>query len=251
METFTSSNLKQLFTYPFKDQQWQGKLAIAAALMFANFIIPILPMVALYGYMMRIIKQVVEGDGQPALPAWDDWGELLLNGLKLMGQALVFSLPLILLMAIAYGGMFFASFSSAMLAENSTAGHETLNAMMSLLTLGGSYLIFGLVIFLSVIAGFLQSVILPHVAVTGQFTAAFRFGEWWRLLRSNFGEFLLAYVFVLALGIGIGFLYQMLMLTIVLCCVVPFVASVSSVYVLLVSASLYGQVYRTALAKRA
>ena len=86
MDTFTSTNLKKIFTYPFEDENWQKKLAIAGGLMLASFIIPILPFLALYGYMMKIIKNVVEGDGQPSLPEWDDWGELLPERIETAGR---------------------------------------------------------------------------------------------------------------------------------------------------------------------
>ena len=249
MDTFTSANLKTIFTYPFKDEHWQGKLAIAGGLMFASFIIPIVPYLALAGYMMRIIKQVVEGDGDPALPEWDDWGELLLNGLKLVGQSFIFALPLIILWFIGYGTMFFPVVLSELAAESGDMGPEGLWMIISLLTMGGSYILFGLVILLSFLLGFIQSVIICHVAVTEQFAAAFRFREWWRILRSNLGEFLLAFIFIMGLSIGLGAIYQVLMLTIVLCCILPFVLSAASGYLMLVMPPLFGRVYRRALEK--
>ena len=200
--------------------------------------------------MMRIIKQVVEGDGEPALPEWDDWGELLLNGLKLLGQSFLFSLPLIILWFVGYGAMFFPIVLSELAAESGDmGGSEGLLTMVSLLTMGGSYIMFGLVILLSVVLGFIQSVVICHVAVTGQFAAAFRFREWWRILRSNLGEFLLACVFTMGLYIGIVTIYQVLVFTIVLCCIVPFVLSAASGYLMLVVAPLFGRVYRRALEK--
>ena len=249
MDTFTSANLKSIFTYPFKDEKWQNKLLIAGGLMLANFTIPLLPLLALYGYMMRIIKQVVEGDGEPTLPEWDDWGDLLLNGLKLMGQSFIFALPLIILWIVGYGAMFFPIVLSELAAESGDMGSEGLLTIISLLTMGGSYVMFGLVILLSGVLGFIQSVIICHVAVTEQFAAAFRFREWWRILRSNLGEFLLAYIFFTGLTIGVSLLYQVLIFTIVLCCIVPFVLSAASGYLMLVLAPLFGGVYRHALEK--
>ena len=218
--------------------------------MLANFIIPIVPLLALYGYMMRIIKQVVEGNGEPTLPEWDDWGELLLNGLKLLGQSFIFALPLIILWFVGYGAMFFPIVLSELAVESGDmGGSEGLLTMISLLTMGGSYIMFGLVILLSGVLGFFQSVIICHVAVTEQFAAAFRFREWWRILRSNLGEFLLAFVFIMGLSIGISILYQVLIFTIVLCCIIPFVLSAASGYLMLVMAPLFGRVYRNALEK--
>ncbi len=47
MDTFSSSNLKNIFTYPFEDENWKKKLAIAGGLTLASFIIPIVPLLAL------------------------------------------------------------------------------------------------------------------------------------------------------------------------------------------------------------
>jgi Protein of unknown function (DUF4013) len=249
MDTFTTTNLKKFFTYPFEDEKWQNKLLIVGGLMLAGFIIPIIPYMALGGYMMRIIKKVVEGDGKPSLPEWDDWGELMLNGLKLLLQSFIFALPLIILWFVGYGSMFFPIVLSELAAESGDMGSAGLWTMISLLTIGGGYIMFGLVILFSFVLGFIQSVIICHVSVTEQFSAAFRFREWWRILRSNIGEFLLACVFIMGLYIGIGTIYQVLMFTIVLCCILPIVLSAASGYLMLVMAPLFGSVYRTALEK--
>ena len=249
MDTFTSTNLKKCFSYPFEDEKWQNKVLIAIALMFGSFIVPVVPFLALYGYMMKIIKNVVEGDGQPALPEWDDWGTLILNGLKLIGQSLIFALPLIILWIIGYGGMFIPIILSELAAESGDMGPEGLWVMITLLTTGGGYILFGLVMLLSILLGFIQSVIICHVSVTEQFSAAFRFGEWWRILRANIGEFLLVAVFALGLYMGIGTLSQILMMTIVLCCLMPIVMTFASVYLMFVMAPLFGQAYRTGVKK--
>jgi len=249
MDTFNSANLKKVFTYMFEDENWQNKLLIAVALMFGSFIIPIVPFLALYGYMMKLIKNIVDGDGQPALPEWDDWGNLILNGLKLLGQSLIFSLPIIILWIVGYSGMFFPIILGEMAAESGDMGSEGLWTVITLLATGGGYIMFGLVMLFSLVLGFLQSAIICHVSVTEQFSAAFRFGEWWRILRANIGEFLLIAVFALGLYMGIGTLSQILMMTIVLCCLMPIVMTFASVYLMFVMAPLFGQAYRTGVKK--
>lgn len=249
MDTFTSSSLKKIFTYPFEDENWKKKLAIAGGLVLASFIIPILPLLALSGYMMKIIKQIVEGDGQPSLPEWDDWGALILNGLKLTAQAIVFALPLFLIMFIAYGTMFLPIILTELAAESGDTGGEGLLVLISMLGMGGGYFMFGLVMLLSIVLGFFQSVIIGHVSVTEQFSAAFRFHEWWRILRSNFSEFLLAFVFVMGISMLFSFIYQFFALTIVLICLLPFLLAAASAYMTTIIAPLYGQVYRASIEK--
>lgn len=248
-ETFSSENLKLFFSYPFEDEKWQGKLAVAGALMFANFIIPVLPMLVLYGYVARIIHRVVNGDGKPSLPEWDDWGDLALTGLKVLGPMIIFSLPFIVLMVFAYGSWFFPAIFAGLVAESGGPSQEGLWVLLNLLSTGVGFLLFGLAMLLATLLGVLLPVVMCHVASTGEFSAAFRFGEWWRIFRSNLGEFLLAYVFALGLSLGLSTIYQFAAMTIILCCVLPFFVSAISVYLLLVMAPMFGQVYRTALEK--
>jgi len=245
MDTFSSSNLKKIFNYQFEDENWKKKLAIAGGLTLASFIIPIVPILALSGYMMKIIKQIVEGDGQPSLPEWEDWGNLILNGLKLTAQAFVFTLPLILAFIIGYGSMFLPLILTEIAAESGDAGAEGLGVIITMLGMGGGYFMFGLVTLLSVVMWFFQTVIIGHVAVTEQFSAAFRFREWWRILRANTGEFLLAFVFVFGLTMLFSYVYYFFAMTIVLICLLPFLLSAVSAYMMTVIAPLYGQVYRT------
>ncbi len=83
--TFQTENLKQLFSYPFKDERWQGKLIVASALMFAGFIVPVLPMLALYGYVARIMRRIIRGMANLACRN----GKIGANsgtGLKVLGQ---------------------------------------------------------------------------------------------------------------------------------------------------------------------
>ncbi len=105
MKTFTSANLKTVFTYMFKGEDWQNKLLITGALMLVSFIIPIVPLLALFGYLMKFVKNVIEGDGQPSLPEWDDGRDLIRNGFKLLGLSIIFSLPVIILWIIGFGIM--------------------------------------------------------------------------------------------------------------------------------------------------
>ncbi len=77
--------------------------------------------------------------------------------------------------------------------------------------------------------------------------SGFRFFVWWRVFRSNREEFLMAYALIVGLSVGLGFLFQAAMLTVVLCCILPFLLPIASVYLLLVMAPLFAQAYRTAL----
>ena len=245
--TFQTENLKQLFSYPFKDERWQGKLIVASALMFAGFIVPVLPMLALYGYVARIMRRIISGDGKLGLPEWEDWGDLLGTGLKVLGPMIIFTLPALLLMFLSYATWFFPVVFAGLAAESGDLGPQSFLVLLSILSTGMGFVLFGVAMLVGLFLGILQPVIMTHVVATGEFAAAFRFYEWWRIFRSNREEFLLAYALIVGLSVGLGFLYQAAMLTVVLCCILPFLLPIASVYLLLVMAPLFAQAYRIAL----
>ena len=65
--------------YPFQDQEWIKKLAIAGLLVFVSFI-PVFPVVFLLGYLGEIIRRIVIDQQKPSLPEWDDLGSYFQSG---------------------------------------------------------------------------------------------------------------------------------------------------------------------------
>ena len=91
------------FTFVFEDDQWITKILIAAVILLVGVLfswvlaIPlILAFALLSGYMVEITRRVMAGqvDG---LPEWDDWGALLMDGIKFWVVGIVYALPLIIL----------------------------------------------------------------------------------------------------------------------------------------------------------
>lgn len=239
MKTFTSTNLEIVFTYMFKGENWQNKLLITVALMLVSFIIPIVPLLALFGYLMKFVKNVIEGDGQPALPEWDDGRDLIRNGFKLLGLLIVFSLPLIILWIIGFGIIFSPFILMFMDSESGFMVPVGTFMLIGLFTTLGEYYMFGL----SLVVIFLQSISICHVSVKGQFSAAFRFGEWWRILRANIGEFLLVFVVMFGLVIGTNMLSSFLFF------LLPIVMPLGRACSIFILAPLLGQAYRTGVKK--
>jgi len=239
MKTFTSANLITVFTYMFKGENWQNKLLITGALMLVSFIIPIVPMLALFGYLMKFAKNVIEGDGQPILPEWDDGRDLIRNGLKLLGLLIVFSLPLIILWITAFGIMLSPLILIFMDFESGNIGPNGPWTLIMLPTTIGGYFMFGL----SLVIIFLQSISICHVSIKEQFSAAFHFGEWWRILRTNIGEFLLVFVVMFGLIIGTNMLSSFLFF------LLPIVMPLGRACSIFILAPLFGQAYRVGVKK--
>lgn len=246
--TNTTQGIGESFSFPFEDPEWAQKLFIAALLMLANFLVPIIPVFFLAGYGLEIMRGVVLGDGRSRLPPWRDWGRLFMDGLSLFGISLLYMLPVILFALIGFGLMFLPT----LLVGFISSGQEEVSTILVLIpvlgTLAGVFVL-GLVTLLAILLGLALPLAYLHFAVKGRFRAAFNFSEWWRVVRINFTDFLIAYAVVLVISILSGLLMQLLSLTVILCLVIPILQSFVSVYTLLVYASLFGQAYRNGLEK--
>jgi len=76
-QNFTMNGLQMLLYFPFKDAESRKKLAIASAMGFASFIIPIIPYLFLLGYTGMIMRQIIVENQEPSMPDWKDWNKLL------------------------------------------------------------------------------------------------------------------------------------------------------------------------------
>jgi hypothetical protein len=102
--------------------------------------------------------------------------------------------------------------------------------------------------FLGSLLMFLGALPLPmataHMLACDKLGAAFRMREWYQLLRANWLGYGISFVIVAGL---VAVLYTAIMLlyySVVLCCIVPFVAAPIGFYLSLVSAATFGQTYR-------
>lgn len=159
-------DIGRAFGFPFQDPRWVSKILIAALMV----VIPIFGWLVLYGYGMRVTRQVAGGSDLP-LPEWDDFGGLFLDGLKLFGVTFIWSLPATLLGAITGRG-----------GEASLAG----GCLSSLVSLA---------------VGFFLPAAIARVATTGSFSAGLDIGTVVALVRRNVGDYLLVFVVIIAASI--------------------------------------------------
>ena len=68
--------LNHLLTFPIKEADARKPFLIGALVYLAAFIIPIIPMLFVTGYIMRIMHQVLKGE-RPHMVEWDEWEEML------------------------------------------------------------------------------------------------------------------------------------------------------------------------------
>lgn len=218
------------FAFVFDDSEWVTKILVGAAILLAGILfswvllIPLILAIALLaGYSVEITRRVISGDAQP-LPAWDNWGDLIADGLKVIVIGIVYSLPFIVINTCLGIPINFLS-----------EGGDAARAFSGLF---GAAL--GLLNFLWAIAwSLLMPAAIGFFADKGDLGAAFRFGEVFGLVRENFGTYLLTLVmsWVANLIGGLG----------ALVCGVGWLAT--RPYAFMVTGHLYGQAYVTAQGK--
>jgi hypothetical protein len=247
--TLNTSNLQTLLEFPFRQPNGPQKLAIGAALSLAGLVIPIVPTLFVLGYQKAVARRAIL-TGELVLPEWDDWSTYLMDGLKVLGAALVFALPAILAFVLGFGGMMVTSVGAAIAEEGGSAQQVAWTLPLLLGSFGGIAFFGGGMLLLLAVSVFVP-VALAHMIATDEFAAAFRFREWGAILRANLGGFALATVIVMGVGFVFSFVAQILQMTLVLCCLVPLLAGAYSMYVGTISSALFGLVYRDGQAKLA
>jgi hypothetical protein len=248
-EALSTASLKKLFKFPFEDPQWQSRFLVGAALILANYVVPIVPTIFVSGYALRIMRQALDGR-ELALPAWDDWGKLALDGLYVTLVSLVYLLPALI---VFVGGMvlYFVSPMFLPLVAGADATPEEFLVALPLIMMGGMVVMF-LAIFLGTVLSVLGGIAVPvataHFVAEDDLRAAFRLRQWWRVLTADKLGYFISWVIVAGL---VGVLYVVSMLaysTVVLCCLMPFLVAPISLYISLVGAGLFGQTYRESAA---
>ena len=149
--------LEDGLSYPMQGDSWIVQMLIGGVLL--TFFFLLIPLLAFNGYLLRVIGTTVRGESQP--PAWDDWGELIVDGIKFTIVGLVYSIvPMVVIFGV--GG--------ALIGLGGAAGNSS----------GGLIAGFGLMAFLLLIPVlFLVYYIVPaalaNMAVEGSLGAAFDF----------------------------------------------------------------------------
>lgn len=238
--------LKPYFAFPFQGSEWKKRFLVGALLVFASFIIPIIPLIFVCGYIVQVMRQTIEGEDL-VLPEWGDLSQLGADGLKYIGVSTVFMLPAFI---VYFGGMtlyFISSFALPILME-SGYGNRGLPLGPFLLVFGGSFVIMFVSMFLGMLLNFAGAIPLPvamaHFVAEDKFGAAFRFREWWKLLWRNKWGYFIAWTVIGGLAVILYSIFMLLYFTIVLCLVIPLVSAPVAFYLMLVWAAVFGQMYR-------
>ncbi len=242
-QSFTTETLRTLFGFPFKDAKWVSKILIGSLFMLFGFLI--LPIFFIYGYFIEILRNAIK-DHEPVLPEWDQLEKKFIDGAKLFLVAFIYMIPYILLFILAYALILAGSFSTE-LVDYSRAADSIPWFFISLFGSFGGLLLFGVSTLISLVLGALLPVALAHTVATDDLMAGFRVSEWWKIFRANTSGFLISYVIVIGCLFLINTALQVLNMTIVLCCLTPFLSIALTFYLMVVANVLFGQAYHTAV----
>lgn len=252
MTTTTASNTvnpMETFKFPFTDPRWFPKMLVAFLLGMACFIIPIIPYFFLYGYYYKICRRIIKDDGIAALPDWDDWGRLFVNGFKYGAASFIYNLPVLICMIAALALMIVPAFIMAGSTDAFLENPPDFSNFNYLLLTLFSYPLLGLGTLLSIATGIVTLPGLMHLIDNDSFIAAFHVKLWWKIFRANTGGFILSYFLLFAGSMVVNFVSSFLMMTVVLGCLYPILLMFGSVYIGIISSALFAKAYRTGVEK--
>jgi len=165
------------FAFTFEDPEWVQKILLGGVFVLASmFIVGIF---FIYGYLARLVRNVVEGVRYP-LPAWDDLGEYFTEGARIFGVVLVYILPIALIAMTAIVPVMI------MEASGSDAAHDAGGFIVTCL--------WCLFFPISLALGLWLPAALLRVAIERRFSAGFELAQIWDFIRGNAGNYILAIV---------------------------------------------------------
>lgn len=209
------------FMYVTEDQEWWKKILIVGLLS----LIPVVGQFYLIGYVLEVLRNVINGRELPLPQAVEDFGGRILKGLMMSLILAIYILPVAVIAGCAGGGgqVFIAVMDDQELATTLMGVWSACFGCLSLL--------------LIIPVGLAAPLIWGIYAETGSFGAAFQLGKIFGMLKSVIGP---AFIVLLLSGV-VGFVAA---LAGTLACVIGVVFTIA--YCQLVIAFLHGSLYKQA-----
>ncbi|HSG43687.1 MAG TPA: DUF4013 domain-containing protein [Anaerolineales bacterium] len=239
------NNLQEILLFPVRDAEARKQFLFACLITLTGFIVPLIPMFILMGYIAKIMRQIIEERKKPSMPDWQtsDYSDMFMDGLRVHGAQLIYYLPFMFIIVVGILSMMSGTIAASVSINENGQSFAPVALPFIFIGMGIMMVLFVLLIPYSVIV----SAVAPHVATTRSFTSAFQVTGWWAVFRKAAGQFILSYVIVMAVSWVLTFIMQFAMLTIILICIVPLIMIPYTAYITLVSNVLYAQAYSTGI----
>lgn len=184
------TSLTDALEYPMKHDEWLKTILIGGVLSVFGFLL--IPIVLVYGYIVRVLRHRFDGDPQP--PTFGEWEELLVDGIQAIVIGFVYLLIPIVVGFVTVGG------SIAAIATGTRGG-----AMA-----GGVGLLFGALVsfVLSLIFGYIAVAAVVNFAHEGQLGAGFDFSTLPNILFN--GDYAVAWLLSVGVLIGVSIVASVL-----------------------------------------
>ncbi len=174
------------FTFLFEDKKWVEKLLIGGLIL----LIPIVGSLLLMGYMVVLIRNVRQGEEYP-LPEWHEFGEMIVDGLKLLLAYIVWALPIIVL---------WVPFVVLAIPLGVFASEDVAGGILGTLAL--CFTCF--TVLYAILLLFLVPAVTIRYAEAGELSAALAVSDVFQFTRANLGNVVLVVVVVLLAQIAAG-----------------------------------------------
>lgn len=216
--------LEEGISYPFKGDSALGRIVVGSLLVLGSVLV--VPAILFFGYTVRVLGEAARGNEEP--PEFDEWGEMLVTGVKGIAVTLVygivpFAAMSVFLSTIAAG---VASGPEGGAGGGILAGVGLLGILVSTVGL--------LVVY------YLVPAALTNMAVEGNFGAAFDVGRLKSVLLSL--DYLIAWLLPVVIAVVANFVVTILAFTIVGLVLVPTVQFLTQVMIFYMFGKAFGSV---------
>jgi hypothetical protein len=216
-------DIGKAYTFIPEDDDWIKKIIIGGVLILFSFLF--IPIFFVIGYQIAVVKKVMNGEDR-ALPEWNDWGKMFMDGLVVWVAQIVYALPVILLTLCS----FFIWVPAA------TDPGGDIGDVLSGAAIFGLVVLACLVFLFAIALAFIMPALYIQYARTGEFGPMFQVGEVIRIARENFVDILIVIVASIAAGLVLG------LVTWIPICGWLILAPLGTVWIMVATAHLYGQI---------
>jgi hypothetical protein len=248
-DTFSTTSLRTAFRYPFHSPEGLSRFLVGVALLFLSLFVPILPVIFVYGYLMQVMRRIIQGEA-PALPEWKDWGRLGLDGLRSLVAAVVYLGPGLVIMAGGWLLYMLMYLGGMTLITNTRHAPSAIAIMLVLGAVGILFLSLFASLCLLLIGGVPLPAALAHMAARERLSAAFNVFEWGGILTADRWGYFISWVITVGLATLLQIVFALMYFTVVLCAVAYVILLPAGFYLSLVAAAVFAQAYREGAARQ-